>query len=354
VISRNSVFTYKDKPLKIQQVSEDLGVRYVLEGSVRKAEDRVRITAQLVDATTGNHVWSERYDRKLKDIFAIQDDITLEIMNAVHINLLEGEQVRHWHTHGTTNLQAYEKIWQARGMNKVKGTKEGFTRTKRLLEEAIALDPHFAYAYATLGWNYFLEARFGLSESPEDSIKMAFKYAQKAVDLDDTLDWSHMLLASIYAIKRQFDKAVSEAKRAVSLNPNGADAYACLAGIIGLSGNWKESVAFGEKSIRLNPFPGVYYYHWLGRAYFMTGQYDEAIDTWKKALNLSRNYLNAHTFLAACYSSLDRQAEAEAAAKEVLRINPRFSLESYAKRLPYKNKADIERYVAALRKAGLK
>jgi adenylate cyclase len=353
VISRNSVFTYKDKPVKIQQVSEDLGVRYVLEGSVRKAEDRVRITAQLVDATTGNHVWSERYDRKLKDIFAIQDDITLEIMNAVHINLLEGEQVRHWHTHGTTNLQAYEKIWQARGMNKVKGTKEGFTRTKRLLEEAIALDPHFPYAYATLGWNYFLEARFGLSESPEKSIKMAFEYAQKAVELDDTLDWSHMLLASIYAIKRQFDKAVSEAKRAVSLNPNGADAYACLAGVIGLSGNWKESVAFGEKSIRLNPFPGVYYYHWLGRAYYMTEQYDKSIDTWTKALSLAPDYLNAHAFLSACYSSLNRQAEAAAAAKEVLRINPKFSLESYAKRLPYKNKTDIERYVSALRREGL-
>lgn len=352
VIGRNSVFTYKDKPVKIQQVSEDLGVRYVLEGSVRKAEDRVRITAQLVDATTGNHIWSERYDLKLKDIFAIQDDITLEIMNAVHINLLEGEQVRHWHTHGTTNLQAYEKIWQARGM-KYKGTKGSLTRNRRLLEEAIALDPHFAYAYALLGWNYFLEARFGLSESPEESIKMAFEYAQKAVELDDTLDWSHMLLASIYVLKRQFDKAVSEAKRAVSLNPNGADAYACLAGTIGLSGNWKESVAFGEKSIRLNPSPGIYYYHWLGRAYFMTGQYDEAIDTWKKALNLSRNYLNAHTFLAACYISLDRQAEAAAAAKEVLRINSKFSLESYAKRLPYKNKTDIERYVNALRKAGL-
>jgi tetratricopeptide (TPR) repeat protein len=129
--------------------------------------------------------------------------------------------------------------------------------------------------------------------------------------------------------------------------------YAYMAGAMGLLGRWNESVEFGEKSIRLSPFPRIWYYHWLGRAYFMTGQYDEAIDTWKKALRISPNYLSAHAFLAACYSSLDRQAEAAAAAKEVLRINPKFSLESYAKRLPYKNKTDIERYLAALRKAGL-
>ena len=149
MIARNSVFTYNDKPVKVQQVGEELGVRYVLEGSVRKAEDRVRITAQLIDATTGNHVWSERYDRRLEDIFAIQDDITLEIMNAVHIKLLDGEQVRHWHTHGTTNLQATEKIWQARGIS-AEG-KEGLTRARRLYEESIVLDPNFAYAYALYG-----------------------------------------------------------------------------------------------------------------------------------------------------------------------------------------------------------
>jgi adenylate cyclase len=351
VIARNSVFTYKGKPIKVQQVSEDLGVRYVLEGSVRKTSDRVRITAQLIDATTGNHVWSERYDRDPEDIFKIQDDITLEIMAAMQGKLLDGEQIRHWRKHGTTNLQAYEKMLQAR--SSASGTKESMIRCRQLYEEAIALDPGYAHAHAMLGWNYFLEARFGWSESPAESLKIAFEYGQKAIALNDTLDWSHMLLASIYLVKRQFEKAVAEAKRAVALNPNGADAYACLSGVIGCTGRWEESVAFGEKSIRLNPSPTVYFYHWLGRAYFMTEQYDEAIATWKKALNLSPDYLNAHTFLAACYSSLNRQAEAAAAAKEVLRINPKFSLESYAKRLPYKNKTDIERYLAALRKAGL-
>jgi adenylate cyclase len=354
VIARNSVFTYKGKPVKVQQVSEDLGVRYVLEGSVRKAGDRVRITAQLIDATTGNHVWSERYDRKSEDIFALQDDITLEIMRAMHLKLIDGEQVRHWHKHGTTNFQAYEKLLQTRSATAASGTKEILIRKRQLFEEAIALDPGYARAYAELGWNHFLEARLGWSESPDESFKIALEYGQKAIALNDNLDWSHMLLASIYLVKRQFEKAVAEAERAVALNPSGADAYACLSGVVGCSGRWEESVVFGEKSIRLNPSPGFYYYHWLGRAYFMTQKYDEAIATWKKAVNLRPNYLNAHTFLAACYSSLDRKAEAAAAAEEVLRINPKFSLESYAKRLPYKNKADIERYVAALRKAGLK
>jgi adenylate cyclase len=351
VIARNSVFTYKGTPVKVQQVSKDLGVRYVLEGSVRKAGNRVRITAQLIDATSGNHVWSERYDRSLEDIFAIQDDITLEIMKAMHVKLLDGEQVRHWHKHGTTNLQAYEKVLRARGY--AYGTRESIFRVRQLYEEAIVLDPGYARAHAMLGWNHFIEARLGWSKSPAESFKIAFEYGQKAIALDDTLDWSHMLLASVYLVKRQFEKAVANAERAVALNPGGADAYACLSGIIGCSGRWEESVFFGKKSIRLNPAPTVYFYHWLGRAYFMTGQYDEAIDTWKKALNLSPDYLNAHTFLVACYSSLDRQAEAAAAAKEVLRINPKFSLESYAKRLPYRNKTDIDRYVAALKKAGL-
>ena len=353
VIARNSAFTYKGKSVKVQQVSEDLGVRYVLEGSVRKENERVRITAQLIDAIKGHHVWSERYDRDLKDIFSIQDDITLEILRAMDVELVRGEQMRHWHKRGTKNPEAYLRLTGIRGEISM-GTKEGINQLQQRCEEAIAIDPEFARAYAYLGWTHFMDARFGWSKSPAESIKLGFEYGQKAIELDDALDYSHIVMGSIYLGKRQFEKAVAEAERAVALNPSGADAYACLSGVVGCSGRWEESVVFGEKSIRLNPSPGFYYYHWLGRAYFMTQKYDEAIATWKKAVNLRPNYLNAHTFLAACYSSLDRKAEAAAAAEEVLRINPKFSLESYAKRLPYKNKADIERYVAALRKAGLK
>jgi adenylate cyclase len=216
------------------------------------------------------------------------------------------------------------------------------------------LDSGFAGAYALLGWTHFFDARFGWTESRAKSIKMAFKYAQKVLEIDDTLDVSYTLLAAIYLVKRQHEKAVAAAEHALTLSPNGALVYTTLAGLVGCSGRWKDSIIYGKKAIRLDPFPVLTTFHWLGRAYFMTGQYDEAIQTFKKALDVSPNYLPAHAFLAASYSSLGRETEAVAVAEEVLRINPKFSLESYAKTLPYKNKADVERYIAALRKAGLK
>jgi adenylate cyclase len=352
VIARNSTFTYKGKPVKIQKVAEDLGVKYVLEGSVQKTSDRIRITAQLIDATTGHHIWSERYDREPEDIFAVQDDISLKIMNAMRVEILDGEQARIWQKHETSNLEAYEKVIQGRRYT-TKGTKKDSDRALQLYEEAIELDPEYARAYAGLSITHFYRVRFGWAESRSESIKLAFKNAQKAIELDDTLDIAHMSLAAIYSIQRQFEKAIAEAEEAVALNPNGADAYSVLCGIVGLAGRWEESIVLGEKAMRLNPFPLIVYYWVLGRAYFMTGQYEKAIATFKKALKRNPDYLTAHIYLAACHSSLDRQTESEAAVKEVLRINPKFSLESYAKRLPFKNKADIELFVAALRKAGL-
>ncbi len=352
VISRNSTFTYKGKPVKVQQVSEELGVRYVLEGGVQKAGDRIRITAQLIDAIKGHHVWSERYDRVLEDIFAIQDDITLEIAKAMRIELIEGEQARLWHRGTTTNLKAYEKVLEGMSYN-YRYTKEDNTRARQLFEQAIALHSGYANAYSMVGWTHWNDARFGWVESRAKSMKMAFKYAQKAIELDDTLDYAHTLIGGIYLLKRQYEKNIAQAERAISLNPNGAHNNIFMAGALGCSGRWEESIGFAEKAMRLAPFPPTYYFWLLGRSYFMTGQYDKAVETFKKAVHVNPDYLVAHAFLAACYISLDRQAEAAAEAKEVLRINPKFSLESYTKTLPYKNRADIERYVVALRKAGL-
>ncbi len=351
VISRSSMFTYKGKPVKVQKVAEDLGVKYVLEGSVQRSADRVRITTQLIDATTGHHIWSEGYDREPKDIFAIQDDITIKITNALQVELTTGEETRMWDK--TTNLRAYEKLLQALDYI-YRYTKEDNSTARRLFEEAITLDPKYVNAYAGTGWTHFYDARFWWVESRAESIKMALQYAQKAIDLNDTSDAGYLLIGGVYFLQGQYEKAIAETERAVALNPNGAMGYSSLAGMVGCLGKWEESIELAKKSIRLQPFAPAFYYHFLGRAYFMTGQLDESIITWKKVLQVNPNYLPAHAFLAACYSSLDRYAEASAAAKEVLRINPKFSIESYTKTLPYKNKADIERYVAALRKAGLK
>lgn len=353
VIARNSTFVYKGKPVKIQKVAEDLGVRYVLEGSVQKSSDRVRITAQLIDALTGRHIWSERYDRELKDIFLLQDEITIKIMNGMSIELTEGEQARHWTRVTTDNLKALEKYYQGLAFL-YRSTKEDNDTARQLFQEAIAFDPKFVGAYLTLGWTYWSDTRFGWSQSPAKSFQMAFELVQKTLSMDDSYDGAHSLLASIYLVKRQHDKALFEAERAVALIPNGAVAYSILAGVVGCSGRWEESVLYAKKSIRLNPVPVIIDYWLLGRAYFMMGNYDESIVTWKKAQQMNPDYLPAHTYLAACYSSMGRDVEATAEAKEVLRIDPKFSVESYAKTLPYKEKADVEREVAALRKAGLK
>jgi adenylate cyclase len=352
VIARNSTFTYKGKPVKIQKVAEDLGVKYVLEGSVQRTADRVRITAQLIDATTGHHIWSERYDREQEDIFAIQDDITLEITKAIGVELIEGEQARILQTSQTSNLKAYEKYLQGR-QNILKLTKEKNVRARMLFTEAIALDPGYALAYIHLGWTYFNDARYGWAESRAESIKMADKYAQKAIELDDSYDGAYSLLGGIYLVKRQHEKSIAQVERAIALDPNSASNNAFMAGFLGCAGRWEEGIGYAEKSIRLAPIPPVWYFWILGRAYFMTGKYDKAIETFNKAIRVNPDYLIAHAFLAACYSSLERQAEAAAEADEVLRINPKFNLEFYARTLPYKNKADIERYIAALRKAGL-
>ena len=353
VISSSSTSTYKGKPVKIQKVAEDLGVKYVLEGSVQRSADRIRITAQLIDATTGHQIWSQRYDREQKDIFAIQDDITLAITKALRIDLMSGEQASNWQKNSTTNLEAWEKYLQADD-HMFRFTKEDNATARRLLEEVIVLDPEYADAYNVLGWTYFFDARFGWVDSRAESIKMAYKYAQKALELNDTLDSAYLLMGSVYFLQGQHEKARAEMERAIALNPNGANNYIVIAGQVGCLGRWDESVQLAKKAIRLHPFAPATHYHFLGRAYFMTGQLDESITAFKKAVNVSPNYLPAHAFLAACYSSLDRHAEAAAEADEVRRINPKFNLESYAKTLPYKNKADIERYIAALRKAGLK
>jgi len=264
---------------------------------------------------------------------------------------MSGEQARLWAKNSTTNLEAWEK-WLQGDEYLFRFTKEDNATARRLFEEVIVLDPEYAFAYVMLGWTYYLDARFGWVDSRAESFKMAGKYAQKGMELNDTLDNAYLLMGSFYFSQGQHEKAIAEVERAIALNPNGANNYSILGAIVGALGRWDESIQLAKKSIRLRPFAPANYYHWLGCAYFMTGQYDEAIATLKKILDNNPNYLPAHAFLAACYSSLDRHAEAAAAADEVRRINPKFNLESYAKTLPYK-KADIERYIAALRKVGL-
>jgi adenylate cyclase len=325
--------------------------RYVLEGSVRKSEDQLRITAQVVDAKTGNHLWAERYDRDLKDIFALQDEITMKVINALQVELTEGEHARLWGK-GTDNLQAYLKSWRARQLYLTQ-TKEGNAQARRTAEEAIALDPKYAPPYHVLSVTHFMDIIFRTTKSPQQSMKRAVELIQKAIVLDDSYGLAHGWLGFLYAYLWEHEKGIVEAQKGVALDPNGAHGYLYLNLTLRFAGRFEEAIQAIEKAIRLNPFPPVTYFRFACVAYIFVGRYEEAIAAGKKAVTVEPNDYMAHMALAAAYSSAGRQEEARIAAEEVLRLNPKFSVVFWAKRLPYKNQADRELYIGALRKAGL-
>jgi adenylate cyclase len=352
VIARNSSFTYKGKPVKVQQVGRELGVKYVLEGSVRKAEDKVRVTAQLVDAATGKHLWAERYDRDLKDIFALQDEITIKIITELQVKLTAGERTRLW-SRGTDNLDAYLKLLQGT-MHFNEMNKEGNAKARNLFEEAIALDPHYPEAYTRLGWTHYTDLWLKSTRSPRESIRQAFELAQKSIDLDDSCQPAHGLLSWLFLIIRQHEKAIEEGEKAIALDPNSADAYGWLGQVLVFSGKPKEAALSLEKAIRLNPIAPSWYLYMLGMAYRETGRYEEAITTCKKAIKRQPNSIIAHLVLVATYSMLGQEDEARAAAGEVLRIDPKFSVKYLEKTRPHIDPANTARFADALRKAGLK
>ncbi len=350
VIARNSTFTYKGKPVKVKQVAEELGVRYVLEGSVRKTEDRVRITAQLIDAISGHHLWAKRYDRDLKDIFALQDEITMKIVTALQIKLTEGEQARMW-SKETDNIDVFLKRMESLSVFR-KGTKESNIRYGQIAKEIIDMAPEASLGYRCLGWHYWMNAMTG--KSPRESIAKTFKLAKKALSLDESNALSHALLGNVYLLMRKYEKAIAAGERAVELEPNGAMIHGLFGMTLGYAGRPDEAIGYLKQGIRLNPFPAYWYFLHLGRCYMQKGQYEEALTEFKKALHRSPDSLINHRSLAAIYVLLDRQEEARAAAKKVLEIDPNFSVERVSKAWPYKNQADLKLYVDALRKAGLK
>ena len=351
VIARNSSFTYKGKAVKVEEVGQELGVRYVLEGSVRKANDRVRITAQLVDATTGGHLWAERYDRDLKDIFALQDEVTQKIVSALEVKLTKDERECIL-CESTCNIDSYDAYLQGlEYFNRV--TKEDNTKARRMFERSIEFSPEFVPAYALLARSFLAEWTLGWSMDPQ-SLERALELAQRAKDLDDSVSEAHRVLGCVYLWKKQHKQAIDELERAIALDPNSADGYDSLGNIMSWAGRPEEAIEQTKKAMRLNPiYPPDYLWH-LGHAYFLTEQYEEAIAALNKALNRNPNFWPPHAYLASIYSALGREEEARAEAAEVLKSNPDLSLETWRQRLPYKDPAVLERKLNALRKAGLK
>ena len=349
VIARNSSFTYKGKPVKVQQVSEELGVRYVLEGSVRITGDQVRISVQLIDAIKGHHLWSERYDRNMKDIFAVQDEITMKIITAMRVKLTEGEQARVL-TKGAKNLPAYLKWLEAIGhMSHV--SREGNILAKQAAEEVIRLDPEAVRGYALLALAHLYDVWLGLSKFPKDSLKMAIELAQKAKQLDPSLAEPHRVLAHTYVLMRRYDAATAEAEKAVEMEPGSADPHVTLGHVLLLSGRPQEAITRLEKAMRVNPIPPSWYYHNLGSAYSIAGRYDEAIPIYKKALEQEPNNQVALSGLITSYSLADRLEEARGVVKELLRLNPKYCIGRGKGFI--KDQAVTRRRKSAQRKAGL-
>jgi adenylate cyclase len=338
--------------LKVQDVSREMGVRYVLEGSVRKADNQVRITAQLVDAVKGTHLWAESYDRELKDIFVLQDEIRQQVVRELQLKVSEAERARAKRT-PTHNLTAYDYFLRGDEYYNLL-TKEAHTQARQLFERALAVDPQYAEAYVMLGWSYWVGWILQWGESPQ-VIDQAFSLAQKAITLDSSLATAHTLLGSTYLWRdHQYEQAIAEGERALALDPNCAACYAMYGQTLSYAGRPQEAVSLVEKGMRLDPCCTEFFAYFLAEAYFLMERYEEAIAPAKQNLSISPDHLAAHLVLAASYSALGREEEARAEAAECLRINPNFSLEVLRQMAPNKDRALLERHLAAMRQAGLK
>ena len=361
VIARNSTFTYKGKPVRVKQVSEELGVQYVLEGSFQRSGDRVRIAVQLVDALTGHHLWAERYERDLKDIFALQDEITRKILTGVQAKLggrdvSSAEKFAEKYYRGKRGLDCYLKLMEGWGYT-ARFNIEGNNLARRIIEEGIAMCPENPLAYYYLGtlnlWDYY----FGNTKSPQETIEKGIELAQKALAMDDSIAApAHGLLSRLYSCKGEHEKALAEGERAVTLDPNSWVVFNNYASSLLYAGRPEEAIPLFQKSMRLNPRGSlvIHTYHPLGQALVMTGRFEEAVSAYKKALQIAPNSGAPHIWLAITYSMMGRESEARAEAAEVLRIYPKFSVDSFAGRQLYKDQSEKDKIANALRKAGLK
>jgi adenylate cyclase len=352
VIARNSVFTYKGKAVRVDQVGRELGVRHVLEGSVRRAGDRVRITAQLVDAKTGGHLWAERYDRHLKDIFALQDEVTQKIGAALSVKLTGDERERLVQRE-TENLEAFDCY--LRGLEYYSHfTREAHAKARLMFEKAIALDPGYALPYAKLGMLHFVEWSWGLSQNSR-SLEQAFELGQRAISIDNSLPEAYYLLGTVYMWKKQHELAITIVERGIDLNPNDADLCLKLGEVLTyVEKRHGEAIKLAKKAMRLNPHLPMYYWWVLGLTYYSANRYEESIEAFKQACIRNPDFMPTHVLLAITYSETDRREKAESEVAEILKINPSYSLKLFKQTFPFKDQAVMERNVDALYRAGLR
>jgi adenylate cyclase len=354
VIARNSTFVYKGQAVNVQRVAEELGVRYVLEGSVRTSGDQVRITAQLIDALTGSHLWAERYDRQMTDLFALQDEITEHIVTALQIKLTAGEQMRVHRKH-TRSLEAWNHL--GRGVelfHRLNGIDNAAAR--HWFEKAIEADDGYALAYAMIAWTHWLDAFHGWSDDREGSFARASALAEKARALDDALPDVYALQGGIHLFKREYDEAVEAAEKAVALNPNHANNRALLAMILHNADRPAEAIRAYKTAMRLSPYYPSWYLEDLGFTYLNAERPEDALLAFEKYLDRGPDHAHAahaHLGRAIAYDALGQEAEARAEVAKAVEADPGISLTDFAKLTLNKDEAGMDKGLARLRRLGL-
>jgi adenylate cyclase len=351
VIARNSSFTFKGRHVLVTEVARSLGVSHVLEGSVRKSGSRIRITAQLIDASTCGHVWAERFDRDLTDIFAVQDDVTAKIVSALSLNLNTGD-LRRIATARTDNIEAYDCYLRGRALWQ-RLAKEPNTQARALLERAVELDPKFASAHAFLSLVHNFDYINAWSASPSESRESSRASAIRAVSLDDADPGALTVMADVHLWDRHHDDAIREANRALALDPNYPGVHGILGQALLYSGRSEEALGCFDRALALDPFFPDAYLQFQAQAVYQLGRYPEAAALLKRRILRNPDTDTSRVWLAAAYGQMGQFEEAREAWREARRINPAYSLEHRRKVLPYRNPEDFEKVIDGLRRAGL-
>ncbi|MEE8567876.1 MAG: tetratricopeptide repeat protein, partial [Anaerolineales bacterium] len=363
VIARNSTFAYKGKSPDIRRVAEELGVRYVLEGSVRRGGDQVRINAQLVDATTGGHLWADRYDGSLKDIFGLQDEVTRNIVTVLAVQLTTGDKERaaRRKTENTEAYDAFLKGWE----HYLRQRPDDFRTAISYFEKAVDKDPQYSRAYAALAatywevWKRFWHQHLGISRGSHEPRFRAEQFLAKAMQNPTPL--AHQVASAMLLHTQQHEDAIAEAQRAITVDPNDADGYVALANALSLAGQPDKALGWVERAMRLNPHYPPYYLYQLGLAQFGMEQLEKAARTLETATTLNPEDRWSYRLLLATYGMLGRTEDAKAALEAIEGRDERgwvsyhdpLSIRSSAYWLPFKNSEDAQRLAQGLRQAGI-
>jgi len=351
VIARDSAFLYKGQSRDVRRVAENLNVRYILSGSVRRVGDRLRLNVQLTDTATDSHLWAEHYDGRLSNVFALQDEIVGRIVSALASRIGPGAQVSR-KRQKTVSPKAYDYFLLGRNSFFRYASKDENLKARELYAKAIELDPGFATAYAMLAWTYAFEAMNGWSASREESLTAAYRYATRALELDKGLPVAYFVTGLVHREKGEYRQALEEAEKAIALDPNYANAHVLLATLLYYTGQPRAGLEKIKKAMQLNPHHPYNYPFHLGQAYFILGQYQEAIDAFMKGLASNPSSERLRVWLAASYARAGREDDARWEAEQVLAQNPGFSLDRIKQAFPFKDPADLERFLGALRIAG--